>query len=29
MHEVSGELYSNLLQKRVFAPLGISHTRNR
>ena len=25
--KVSGEFYGDLLQKRVFAPLGMSHTR--
>jgi CubicO group peptidase (beta-lactamase class C family) len=27
IHKVSGEFYGDLLQKRVFAPLGMSHTR--
>lgn len=27
IHKVSGEFYGDLLQKRVFTPLGMSHTR--
>jgi CubicO group peptidase (beta-lactamase class C family) len=27
IHKVSGEFYCDLLQERVFAPLGMSHTR--
>jgi D-alanyl-D-alanine carboxypeptidase len=27
IHKVSGEFYGDLLQERVFAPLGMSHTR--
>jgi D-alanyl-D-alanine carboxypeptidase len=27
IHKVSGEFYGDLLQKRVFGPLGMSHTR--
>jgi len=27
IHKVSGEFYGNLLQKRIFGPLGMKHTR--
>lgn len=27
IHKVSGEFYGDLLQKRIFAPLGMTHTR--
>ena len=27
IHKVSGEFYGDLLQKRIFGPLGMKHTR--